>query len=280
MIVEVTDLDAVELSAYARLTDMALRSRHEPAKGMYIAESSLVIERAVAAGHLPISFLMAPKWLESMRPVIAAACGGHDDGGDVPVYLAKEPVLQELTGFRMHRGALAAMRRPSLPQVSEVLTDARRVAVFEDVVDHTNLGAAFRACAGLGVDAVLITPRCADPLYRRSIRVSMGTVFQVPWTRIDPWPGDGPQEGVEALRSRGFAVAALALTDDAVSLVQMEADPPGKLALVLGTEGDGLRRETIAACDLTVQIPMAGGVDSLNVAAAAAVALWATRLRS
>ena len=281
MITEITDLDTAELAVYARLTDVALRSRHEPAQGIYIAESSLVIERSLRAGHQPLSFLMAPKWLESMRPLIAAA-GGDDDGGDIPVYVASEEVLRELTGYRVHRGALAAMRRPPLPDVAQVLHGARRVAVFEDVVDHTNLGAAFRACAGLGVDAVLITPRCADPLYRRSIRVSMGTVFQVPWARLPAWPGgdrDGQGQGVEQLRAAGFTVAALALGDDAINLADLEADPPEKLALVLGTEGDGLRRDTVAACDLTVQIPMAGGVDSLNVAAAAAVAFWATRVR-
>lgn len=282
MITEITDLDAEELSAYARLTDVALRSRHEPAKGIYIAESALVIERALRAGHRPLSFLMAPKWLESMRPLIAAAGEGSDDGGEVPVYLAEEDLLRELTGFQVHRGALAAMRRPPLPPVDHVIHGARRVAVFEDIVDHTNLGAAFRSCAGLGVDGVLITPRCADPLYRRSVRVSMGTVFQMPWTRLPVWPGgpgDAEGQGVGQLRSAGFTVAALALARDAISLAEVEADPPERLALVLGTEGDGLRRETVAACDLTVRIPMAGEVDSLNVAAAAAVAFWATRVR-
>jgi len=304
VIIEVPDLDAQDLSAYARLTDVALRTREEPARGLYIAESAAVIERAVGAGHQPISFLMAPKWLASMRPVIAAATGAPD-GGRVPVYLAEEGLLRDLTGYRVHRGALAAMHRPILPAVADVLTGARRVVVFEDVVDHTNLGAGFRSAAALGADAVLVTPRCADPLYRRSVRVSMGTVFQVPWTRIDPWPGgggdrgrrggggnggggnddacsndgEGQAQGVHLLRARGFTVAALALADDAIDLDDLEADPPEKLALVLGTEGDGLRPETTAACDLSVRIPMGAGVDSLNVAAAVSVALWATRVR-
>ena len=296
MIVEVPDLQAQDLSAYARLTDVALRTRQEPARGLYIAESAAVIERAIGAGHRPISFLMAPKWLDSMRPAITAATGSPD-GGQVPVYLADEALLRELTGYRVHRGALAAMGRPALPAVKDVLAGAKRVVVFEDVVDHTNLGAGFRSAAALGVDAVLVTPRCADPLYRRSVRVSMGTVFQVPWTRIAPWPGGSPGEppgreapaaeapseapagGVPLLRAHGFTVAALALTDDAVDLEHLAADPPEKLALVLGTEGDGLRAETTAACDLSVRIPMGAGVDSLNVAAATAVACWALRVR-
>jgi tRNA G18 (ribose-2'-O)-methylase SpoU len=190
----------------------------------------------------------------------------------IPVLVGEPEVLEALTGFHLHRGALAAMGRPVLPTVGDVVATARRVLVLEDVVDHTNVGAAFRSAAALGVDAVLVTPRCADPLYRRSIRVSMGTVFQVPWTRIEPWPG-----GVDALRERGFVVAALALTDDAVSLDDLAAAAPERLALVLGTEGDGLGPRTLAAADLAVRIPMAGGVDSLNVAAAAAVAMWALR---
>jgi tRNA G18 (ribose-2'-O)-methylase SpoU len=198
----------------------------------------------------------------------------------VRVYVAEPAVLEAITGFHVHRGALASMHRPPLPTVADVLAGARggqgarRVAVLEDVVDHTNVGAAFRSAAAIGVDAVLVTPRCADPLYRRSVRVSMGTVFQVPWTRIDPWPS-----GIETLRAAGFVTAALALSDDSISLDVLETDAPERLALVLGAEGDGLKPATIAAADLTVRIPMAGGVDSLNVAAAAAVAFWATRVR-
>jgi tRNA G18 (ribose-2'-O)-methylase SpoU len=192
--------------------------------------------------------------------------------GDVPVYVAEEPVLEAITGFHVHRGALAAMHRPALPALGDVLAGARRVAVLEDIVDHTNLGAGIRACAALGADAFLVTPRCADPLYRRSVRVSMGTVFQVPWTRIDPWPA-----GINDLRDAGYVVAALALSDDAISLDELADDPPERLALVVGTEGDGLKPRTIASADLVVKIPMSGGVDSLNVASALAVALWATR---
>nr|WP_297422774.1 RNA methyltransferase [uncultured Actinotalea sp.] len=280
------------LADYVSLTDVALRSRHEPEKGLYIAESSTVLGRALAAGHRPRSVLVSPRWLPDLRDMLArAAVGRRGDGPEataevgpsddvVPVYVAEPPVLEAITGFHVHRGALAAMHRPPLPTVAEVLAaarggaGARRVAVLEDVVDHTNVGAAFRSAAALGVDAVLVTPRCADPLYRRSVRVSMGTVFQVPWTRVDPWP-----EGISTLRDAGFVTAALALSEDAVVLDELEARPPERLAMVLGTEGDGLRPSTVAAADLVVRIPMAGGVDSLNVAAAAAVAFWATRLR-
>ena len=257
------------LADYVSLTDVALRSRHEPAAGLYIAESSMVLARALEAGHRPRSVLLAPRWLPDVLAMLEAA----PVSGQVPVYVADEPVLESVTGFHVHRGALAAMHRPALPSVSSVLAGARRVAVLEDIVDHTNVGAAFRSAAALGVDAVLATPRCADPLYRRSVRVSMGTVFQVPWTRIEPWPA-----GIEELREAGFVVAALALSDEAITLDQLVADPPQRLALVLGAEGDGLKARTIASADLVVRIPMAGGVDSLNVAAAAAVAFWATRV--
>lgn len=278
MLIRVTDPADDRLADYTRLTDVALRRVLEPERGLFMAESSQVIRRALAAGHRPRSFLMAERWLTDLEPELAAVGAGPD--GPVPVFLAQEPVLEAITGFHLHRGALAAMHRPAPAPVAEVLTaarggaGARRVAVLEDVVDHTNVGAAFRSAAALGVDAVLVTPRCADPLYRRSVRVSMGTVFQVPWTRIDPWPG-----GIAELRDLGFVTAALALTDTAVSLDALAADPPERLALVLGTEGDGLAARTVAAADLAVRIPMAGGVDSLNVAAAAAVAFWATRVR-
>jgi tRNA G18 (ribose-2'-O)-methylase SpoU len=268
-VLPVTDAHDERLADYVSLTDVALRSRHEPAAGLYIAESSTVLGRALAAGHLPRSVLLAPRWLPDVSAMLAAAPAS----GEVAVYVAESPVLEAITGFHVHRGALAAMHRPVLPALSAVLQGARRVAVLEDVVDHTNVGAAFRSAAALGVDAVLVTPRCADPLYRRSVRVSMGTVFQVPWTRIDPWPA-----GVDDLRAAGFVVAALALSDEAISLDELAADPPDRLALVLGAEGDGLTPRTIASADLVVRIPMAGGVDSLNVAAAAAVAFWATRV--
>ncbi|NHT18887.1 RNA methyltransferase [Cellulomonas sp. IC4_254] len=270
-IVHLTDPDDERLADYVSLTDVALRSRHEPEKGLYIAESSTVLGRALAAGHRPRSVLVSPRWLPDLTAMLEAR---DPDGEPVRVYVAEPAVLEAITGFHVHRGALAAMHRPPLPAVADVIAGARRVAVLEDVVDHTNVGAAFRSAAAIGVDAVLVTPRCADPLYRRSVRVSMGTVFQVPWTRVDPWPG-----GIDVLRDAGFVTAALALSDDSVSLDALEADPPERLALVLGAEGDGLKPATIAAADLTVRIPMAGGVDSLNVAAAGAVAFWATRVR-
>lgn len=272
----VTDPSDERLADYVSLTDVALRSKHEPAKGLYIAESSTVLGRALAAGHRPRSVLLAPRWVPDLERMLASL---PDDDVAVPVYVAEEPVLEAITGFHVHRGALAAMHRPALPSVESVLrgarggAGARRVAVLEDVVDHTNVGAAFRSAAALGVDAVLVTPRCADPLYRRSVRVSMGTVFQVPWTRIDPWPS-----GIDDLRSLGFVTAALALSDDSITLDALVADPPERLAMVLGAEGHGLKPVTVAESDLVVRIPMAGGVDSLNVAAAAAVAFWATRV--
>ena len=274
-VIHLSDPTDERLVDYTRLTDVALRRRLEPAAGLYMAESSKVIARAVEAGHRPRSFLMTERWLADLSGLIDDV---EHRFGEVPVYVGPADVVEAITGFHLHRGALAAMHRPELPSVEDVLaagrggTGARRVAVFDGIVDHTNLGAGFRSAAALGVDAVLVTPECADPLYRRSIRVSMGTVFQVPWTRIDPWPG-----GIEVLQSRGFTVAALALADDAVPLDVLAARAPERLALVLGTEGDGLSRRVTAAADVVVTIPMAGGVDSLNVAAASAVAFWATR---
>lgn len=253
---------------YTSLTDVALRRIREPAEGLYLAESEKVIRRALAAGHRPRSYLMAPRWLDDLSDLVSAAAAS-----DVPVYVGEPAVLQALTGFHLHRGAIAAMHRPLLRSLHEVIGPARRLAVLEDVVDHTNLGAAFRSAAALGVDGVLVTPRCADPLYRRSIRVSMGAVFQVPWTRIDPWPA-----GIALLREAGFVVAALALTADAVSVRDLAAQDHDRLALVLGTEGGGLDPRTVAAADVVARIPMGGGVDSLNVAAAAAVAFYATQL--
>ena len=247
-----------------------------------MAESANVIERAIRAGHHPRSFLMSRRWLPTLTNLIEAATGGPD-GADVPIFVADEDVLEQMTGFHLHRGALAAMQRPVLPSLGELLATARggkparRVVVLENLVDHTNVGAAFRSAAALGVDAVLVTPQCADPLYRRSVRVSMGTVFQVPWTRLKSWPGD-----IATLQEAGFTVASLALSDDSVSLDDFAAlpalqRPDARLAMVMGTEGDGLGRRTIAASDYTVKIPMDHGVDSLNVAAASAVVFWATR---
>ena len=267
-LVPVSEAGDDRLADYARLTDVALRSRSEPERGLYIAESSTVLRRALAAGHLPRSVLVEDRWLPGVAEMLASA----EAGRDVPVFVAERGVLEAITGFHVHRGVLAAMHRPTLPKVDAVLAGARRVAVLENLVDHTNVGAVFRSCAALGVDGVLVTPRCADPLYRRSVRVSMGTVFQVPWTRIDPWPA-----GVRVLRESGFTVASLALSAHAVPLDDFAASLPDRLALVLGAEGDGLAPATVSASDVAVRIPMSGGVDSLNVAAAAAVAFWATR---
>ena len=266
---EVTDLDDPSLRDYVGLTDVALRRRVEPEGGLYIAESEKVIRRALAAGHRPRSYLMARRWLTDLADLVADA---ERDG--IPVHVGEHEVIEALTGFHLHRGALAAMHRPAPVPVAEVLRGVRRVFVLEDIVDHTNVGAIFRSAAALGVDAVLVTPRCADPLYRRAVRVSMGTVFQVPWTRVEPWPG-----GIRLLQEEGFHVAALALGEDSVDLDDFAATAPERVALVLGTEGDGLSRRTVEGVDSVVRIPMAGGVDSLNVAAAGAVAAFALRVR-
>lgn len=253
------------LADYRDLTDVALRRRAEPAAGLYIAESAKVIARAIDAGHVPRSLLVQQKWLADAVPL----------AGDAPVYVVRDDVAEAVTGYAVHRGALAAMHRPTLPTVADVVAGARLVLVLEDIVDHTNVGAAFRAAAGLGAGAVLVSPRCADPLYRRSVRVSMGTVFQVPWTRLPAAAHGGWDAGV--LRDAGLHVAALALAETAVPLEAFAARRPERVALVLGAEGDGLSRRALAAADTIVTIPMAGGVDSLNVASAAAVALWALR---
>jgi len=277
MPIEITDPADERVRDYFRLTDVALRTKVEPERGLYLAESDKVIRRALAAGHRPRSFLMGERWLVDLADLVEQA-----ESEGVPVYVARAPVIESMTGFHLHRGALASMRRPSLLDPTVLLQSAlvrsalqqrdSRVVILEDIVDHTNVGAVFRSAAAIGVDAVLITPRCADPLYRRAVRVSMGTVFQVPWTRIAAWPG-----GLQVLRDNGFTVAAFALTDDAMSLDDLESDQPERLAVIFGTEGDGLARRTVEGADLVVKIPMAGGVDSLNVAAASAVALWALR---
>jgi len=264
VIVPVDDPADERLRDYTRLTDVALRRVLEPAGGLYLAESATVIERALAAGHRPRSVLLQEKWLPGLEELLA----GHD----APVYLASPEVIERVTGFAVHRGALASFHRPPLPDVADVLADARRVVVLEDVVNHTNVGAVFRAVAGLGADAVLVTPRCADPLYRRSVRVSMGAVLQIPWTRLPEWP-----EGARRLHEAGFELAALALDDGAVPLDAYVRDAPERIALLLGTEGDGLSARALASADRVVTIPMSRGVDSLNVAAASAVALWALR---
>lgn len=258
----VADAASDLVADYASLTDVALRSRTEAERGLYIAESAKVIGRAIRAGHRPRSVLTEEKWLPALEPVL--------DPFDIPVHLASPEQLEAITGYRVHRGALAAFERPELPAVADLLADARRVVVLEDIVDHTNVGAIFRSVAALGADAVLVSERCADPLYRRSVRVSMGTVFQVPWTRLPAWG-----EALPLLHDHGFEVLALALADDAVPLRTLAADPPECAALVFGAEGDGLSRRALAAADRVVTIPMARGVDSLNVAASAAVVLYA-----
>ena len=252
------------IADYVGLTDVALRRRTEPERGLFMAEGEKVIRRAVAAGYRVRSVLLEDKWVAGLRDVL--------DATEAPVYVAGQSLLEAVTGYPVHRGALAAMDRRPLPPVADLLREARRVVVLEDLVNHTNVGAVFRSAAAMGVDAVLVTPRCADPLYRRSVKVSMGTVFQVPWTRVEPWPG-----GLAEVSAAGFTTAALALTEDAVDLDEFARAVPERLALLLGTEGDGLSRASASAADVAVRIPMAGGVDSLNVAAAAAVALWATR---
>lgn len=277
MIINLETIDDPQLDAYARLTEAQLRSRLEPEKGIFIAESSKVIERALDGGMQPLSFLMDQKWIEPLRPLVERASA--EQGTDLPVYVLPHDELKKLTGFELTRGALAAFRRPPLPAVEDVLAGARRVAVLEDITNFTNVGAIFRSAAALGVDAVLVTPTCCDPLYRRCVRVSMGTVFQVPWTRIGATKEDWPGAGLELLHHLGFKAAALALSHDSVTLDDPQLKAEEKLALVLGTEGDGLAAETIAQCDYTVLIPMQHGVDSLNVAAASAVAFWELRAR-
>lgn len=266
MIIPIEDAGDPRLNDYRNLTDVQLRKVKEPAEGLYIAESGKVIRRALAAGHVPRSFFLSEKWLPELSDVLS-------EWEHIPAFLGTANMLEEIIGFNLHRGALAAMHRPEPADVVKLLAGARRVAVLEDVIDHTNIGAAFRSAAALGVDAVLVSPRCGDPLYRRSIRVSMGTVFQVPWARLSEWPA-----GLELLRSAGFTTAALALAENSLSIHELAARNETKLALILGTEGDGLSAQTLAAADFSVTIPMAAGVDSLNVAAASAVAFFATQL--
>jgi tRNA G18 (ribose-2'-O)-methylase SpoU len=272
-IVEITNFAAPELDVFTRLTEAQLRNRKEPEKGLFIAESPKVIEHALDAGYQPISLLMERKHITGQAAGILARCG------EIPVYTADRGVLAELTGFELTRGILCAMRRPILPTVEELCANARRIAVLEGIVDPTNIGAIFRSAAALGMDAVLVTPTCCDPLYRRAVRVSMGTVFQVPWTRIGSQPDHWPEAGMERLQKLGFKTAAMALSDSSVSIDDPKLKAEEKLAIVLGTEGDGLAPATVAGCDYTVRIPMYHGVDSLNVAAASAVAFWELRSR-
>ena len=267
-IVEITDFHAPELDPYARLTQNQLRNRLEPEKGIFIAESPKVIDRALDAGYKPVSLLMERKQITGPAAGILSRCG------DAPVYTADREMLAELTGFELTRGVLCAFHRPAPRPVEELCKNARRVAVLEGIVDSTNVGAIFRSAAALNMDAVLINPSCCDPLCRRAVRVSMGTVFQVPWGQLGETPADWPEKGMDILHSLGFKTAAMALSDRSVSIDDEQLAKEPKLAIVLGTEGDGLAADTIASCDYTVKIPMSHGVDSLNVAAASAVAFW------
>lgn len=266
--VEITDFSDPRLDVYARLTEAQLLNRFEPKKGMFIAESPKVIMRALDAGCKPVSLLVERNHVNEEAQEAIERCG------DVPVFTAPLEVLTQLTGFQLTRGMLCAMLRPKLPSVTEVLEGAKRIAVLENVQNPTNVGAIFRSAAALGMDAVLLTPACTNPLYRRSCRVSMGTVFQVPWTYLPLWP-----EGLDTLKELGFKTAAMALSDDSVTIDDPVLMAEEKLAIILGTEGDGLADSTISDCDYTVRIPMYHGVDSLNVAAASAVAFWQLRSR-
>lgn len=283
-IVPIDALDDPRLAAYTSLTEIQLRNRLEPEKGMFIAESPKVIDRALDAHVEPLSFLVEEPWLQGMGREFAQV--DAEWGPDIPVFVASPALLKQLTGYRMHRGALCAMRRWPLPSVEDVVRGARRIAVMENIVDFTNVGAIMRSAAALGVDAVLVTPSCGDPLYRRAARVSMGTVFQVPWTRIGSDVHDWPDKGLALLHDLGFTTVAMALTDDSISMQELtrrlglpegDAQRIDRIALVFGTEGDGLKHRTIAHTDLTVKIPMYHGVDSLNVAASTAVAFYATQ---
>lgn len=263
-VIEITDFSAPELDVYARLTEAQLLNRFEPAKGMFIAESPKVIHRALDAGCQPVSLLMERKDITGAAREILQRCP------EVPVYTADEELLCNLTGYHLTRGVLCAMRRPALPDAQQLCTGVSRIVVLENIMNPTNIGAIFRSAAALGMDAVLLTPGCSNPLYRRSARVSMGTVFQIPWTYTPQWP----EEGMSLLKKLGFKTAAMALREDSVSVDDSNLMGEEKLAIVLGSEGDGLTNDTIASCDYTVKIPMFHGVDSLNVAAASAVAFW------
>ena len=267
-ILEIHDFSDPALDVYARLTENQLVNRADPENGLFIAESPNVILRALDGGYVPVSLLMERKHIEGQAREVVERCG------DIPLYTAPLPVLTQLTGFPLTRGVLCAMRRRPLPAAEEICRGARRIAVLENIMNPTNLGAIFRSAAALNMDAVLLTPACCDPLYRRSVRVSMGTVFQVPWAYLGEDVSQWPEPGMTKLRSWGFRTAAMALREDSVSIDDDALMAEEKLAIVLGTEGDGLGDGTIADCDYTVRIPMSHGVDSLNVAAASAVAFW------
>jgi len=272
-IIEITDFNAPELDVYARLNENQLFHRNEPAPGIFIAESPKVVERALNAGYEPVSLLLEKKHVTGEAKEILARCG------DIPVFTAELDVLTQLTGFQLTRGVLCAMRRKPLPTVEEVCAGTRRIAVLENVMNPTNIGAIFRSAAALNMDAILLTSACSDPLYRRASRVSMGTVFQIPWTYLDgeieqKESGKYPKSDISRLKELGFKTAAMALCDDSVNIDDPQLMSEDKLAIILGTEGDGLATSTIDGCDYTVCIPMSHGVDSLNVAAASAVAFW------
>lgn len=267
-ILEITAFSAPELDIYARLNEAQLLHYYEPHIGIFIAESPKVVERALNAGYEPLSFLIEEKHIDSQAKEILARCN------DIPVYTAPFDVLTKLTGFQLTRGMLCAMRRRPLPQIKEICANARRIAILENVVNPTNIGAIFRSAAALNMDAILLTPACSDPLYRRASRVSMGTVFQIPWTYFDQKHTAWPHPGLNQLKNMGFKTAAMALSDDSVSIDNPKLMAEEKLAIILGTEGDGLANCTIEDCDYTVKIPMSHDVDSLNVAAASAVAFW------
>jgi tRNA G18 (ribose-2'-O)-methylase SpoU len=272
-IIEITDLSSPALDVYARLTDGQLRSKQHSEQGIFIAENHKVVMHALNAGYEPISFLMERKHINGIAKDLLDRCN------DISVYTADRSVLEQLTGYQLTRGILCAMHRKPLPTVEDVCKNARRIAVLEGIVDPTNIGAIFRSAAALGLDAVLLTPTCCDPLYRRVVRVSMGTVFQVPWTRIGDDHTQWPQPGIGRLQKLGFKTAAMALSDNSVSIEDENLCREEKLAIILGTEGDGLSDRTIADCDYTVRIPMSHEVDSLNVAAASAVAFWQLRAK-
>lgn len=267
-IIEITDFYAPELDIYARLTEAQLLNRHEPEKGLFIAESPKVIERALDAGCIPVSCLVEKKHIDGEAKPILARCG------ETPIFTAEFEVLTQLTGFQLTRGMLCAMKRPKLPCIKEICEGASRIAILENIMNPTNVGAIFRSAAALNMDAVLLTSGCSNPLYRRAIRVSMGTVFQIPWTYLDTQTSDEGSFGIEYLHDLGFKTAAMALSDDSISIDDTRLMNEEKLAIVLGSEGDGLAPTTIANCHYTVRIPMSHGVDSLNVAAASAVAFW------
>ena len=266
-IIEITDFEDPKLDVYARIKEIQLLNRANPEDGIFIAESPKVVERALDAGYEPISILVEKKHVEGEAKQIIKRCG------QIPVYTAEFDVLTKITGFKLTRGMLCAMHRRKLPSMREICENAKRIAVLEEVVNPTNIGAIFRSAAAMHMDAVLLTPACSNPLYRRAIRVSMGTVFQIPWTYFDK-KASWPEDGMKAIQNLGFKTVAMALREDSYSIDDPKLLAEEKLAVILGTEGDGLASQTIADCDYTVMIPMSHGVDSLNVAAASAVAFW------